>query len=107
MDYRIDGKGKTYTQKVTKQAVPIVACVENTLIHGTIHLTPENRLKDELNNGEVFLAITHAQVLDAQTGRVLHNTDLLIINKQRIAWIFPSSPRITDTDMENVSSHYD
>ncbi|MBI4790721.1 MAG: hypothetical protein HY782_27145 [Chloroflexi bacterium] len=107
MDYRVDGKGKFYTQKVSKQAVSIVARVENTLIHGVIHLTPENRLKDEMNNGEEFVAITKAQVLDAATERVMHAAEVLIVNKARIAWILPAAPSATDTTLDTRTENAD
>jgi hypothetical protein len=94
MDERVDAKGKFYTPRVTKSSVPIIARVADTIIKGKMNLMPDNRLKDELDSDEAFVAITEAEVLDAHTERVLFRVEVVIVNKQSIAWIFPreSSP---------------
>ncbi len=92
MDYRVDEKGKVYTQHVSKLPVPVIVRVEDALIHGTVHLTPGNRLKDELNGDEAFIAITQVKVSAGASQRPLFETEVLILNKQRITWIYPSEP---------------
>ena len=62
MDYRVDEKGKVFTTRVTKASVTVTARVGDSIVQGTIHISPENRLKDELNHVENFIAITDAQV---------------------------------------------
>lgn len=94
MDYRVDEKGKYYTNHINKRTIPVVVEVDNNIVRGIVHLTLDNRLKDELNADENFIAITQAQVYERGTERLLYKTDVVIVNKQRIVWIFPreSSP---------------
>jgi hypothetical protein len=89
MEFRVDAKGKYFTTHVSKQSVPVVARVQDSIIQGAVHLAPDNRLKDELNGSESFIAVTDAQVLDANSQRVVYSTPILILNKSRIDWIFP------------------
>jgi Family of unknown function (DUF6812) len=89
MEFRVDAKGKYFTTHVSKQSVAIVARVQDAIIEGVVHLAPDNRLKDELNGGETFIAVTDAQVLDATSRRVLYSPPILILNKSQIAWISP------------------
>jgi len=92
MDFRVDAKGKYYTTHVSKQSVAVVARVQDSIVHGTVHLTPDNRLKDELNGDETFLAVTQAEVWEIGGERPLYTTDVLIVNKDQIVWIFPHEP---------------
>jgi hypothetical protein len=89
MSYRIDEKGKVFTTRVTKQSAAITARMGESIIYGMIHIAPDNRLKDELNNQEKFIAITQAQVWSVGGERPLYETDVLIVNKDHLDWIFP------------------
>ncbi len=89
MDFRVDAKGKYYTTHVSKQTVAVVARVQDSIIHGDLHLAPDNRLKDEMNSAEAFLAITHAEVYAVNGERPLYSTEVIIVNKNQIAWILP------------------
>ncbi len=95
MDFRVDEKGKLYTQHVNKRSISVVARVEENIVHGNVHLTLDNRLKDELNNGEDYVAITQARVMELGCELPLYSTDVLIVNKQRIVWIFPRETAVT------------
>lgn len=90
MDYRLDQKGKYYTTHVSKRATHVLACVQGVLISGTMHLTLDNRVKDELNSGERFIAITQAQVRELHSGQVLYENDIVILNKDQITWLLPT-----------------
>lgn len=90
MDYRVDEKGKVFTAHVSKRSVAIIAQVRDVVIHGTLYLTLDNRLKDELNDGEKFLAVTDAAIHDLQSDRVLHTAPIIVVNKEHIAWILPT-----------------
>jgi hypothetical protein len=89
MDFRVDAKGKYYTRHVSKQSVAVTARVGDSMVQGTVHLAPDNRLKDELNGGETFIAFTNAQVWEVNGAQPLYSTEVLMINKGQIAWIFP------------------
>jgi hypothetical protein len=96
MEYRVDEKGKVFTERITKRAVPVVACIGDLIVRGTVHLKPDNRLKDELNDNEQFIAITQAHVLEHRGKRALYKTEALIVNKSQIAWIFPRKPDLPE-----------
>ncbi len=89
MDFRVDQKGKYYTTRVSKETVAVTARLQDTIVQGTLHLAPDNRLKDEMNSAETFVAVTHAQVFALTGERPLYTTEILIVNKNQIVWIFP------------------
>ncbi len=81
-------KGKIFTDVVTKQ--PVEAFIQTTqhLIRGFIHIRPQERLKDEINQGETFLAVTSAKILDNQ-GNILYKSKFVAINRGQIVWLLP------------------
>jgi hypothetical protein len=89
MDFRVDAKGKYFTTHVSKQSVAVVARVQDSIVQGTLHLAPDNRLKDEMNSGDTFLAITNAEIYAVGGDRLLYSSEVLIVNKDQIDWIFP------------------
>jgi hypothetical protein len=89
VNYRVDDKGKFFTAHVSKLRLPITACIGNWIVEGTIHLKSDNRLKDELNDGETFVAITQARVWEAGSGKLVYEPEVLIVHKNEIVWIFP------------------
>ncbi len=98
MDYRVDEKGKYYTNHINKRTISVIAQIENNIVRGIVHLTLDNRLKDELNTDESFIAITQAQVTERGNDRILYKSDVLIVNKQRIVWILPREGSPADAD---------
>lgn len=101
MDYRVDEKGKIFTKHVNKRSIPVILRVEDTIVEGIVHLTLDNRLKDELNNGETFIAVTTAKMTDANSGQTLHESEVVLINKHRITWIFPFEIDSADKGIPN------
>ena len=89
MDYTLDYKGKHFTQRINKKPVRVLACAQGTLISGFLHLTPEHRVKDELNDQEEFVAITDAEVRELQSGQVLYKSDVILLNKRHLIWVIP------------------
>lgn len=88
MGVHYDNKGKYFTDIVAKDALKVVIGTLEHQIHGEIHLHQGERLIDELNNGERFIAITNAQVLDKQ-GEILYRTNFMILNRKHLVWIIP------------------
>lgn len=88
MDFRVDAKGKVFTERMTKDRMPVTAGVGDLVIHGFLHIKPNTRLKDELNGGESFIAITDARVTTRTGKKPVYKTAALIVNKAQIAWIF-------------------
>jgi len=97
MDYRVDPKGKIFTTHITKRNQAVTVCIGDLIIQGVVHLTPDNRLKDELNSTEKFIAITHAQVFQMGGEKPMYETPTLIVNKEQINWVLPKeSPDPSD-----------
>jgi hypothetical protein len=94
MDYRIDPKGKVFTTHITKRNLDVVISLGNSIIQGKVYLMADNRLKDEMNDGERFIAVTDAQIFQPGSESPLYESAALIINKEQINWIFPKEPAI-------------
>lgn len=88
MTIEFDEKGKFFTDVVSK--VPVHAVVQTTaqLIRGNIHVRHGERLKDELDRDETFLAITEASILQAD-GQVQFETAFLAVRRSQIVWVLP------------------
>ncbi len=84
-----DPKGKYFTEVIQKRAIPARIQTTRQLIQGKIHAAPDQRVTDELDSPEGFLAVTDAQVLDEQ-GRSIGTFPFLSINKTQIVWLAPS-----------------
>ncbi len=89
MDYRFDEKGKYYTMHVNKRTTAVLVFAQGLLISGTMHLVLDNRVKDELNGGERYVALTHAQVRELGSGKIVVENETVILNKDQIVWIIP------------------
>ena len=103
MDYRVDPKGKVFTTHITKRNLAVVIGLGAHIIHGTVYLMADNRLKDELNNGEQFIAVTDAQVFQPGVASPLYASPVLIINKEQIAWILPQEPTLPSEESDSAS----
>ena len=89
MSFRIDAKGKIFTDIVRKDEVPVTIQTVTNLVHGHIFLRPEQRIKDELNSSQdQFIAVTDAEVYGLN-GQLLYRSEFLTFNKQHIIWLRP------------------
>jgi hypothetical protein len=91
MSIQYDEKGKFFTDVVSK--LPVRAVVQTTaqLIRGNVHIREGERLKDELDRDELFLAITDASILAAD-GQVQFQAPFLAVRRSQIVWVFPDEP---------------
>jgi hypothetical protein len=87
-----EDKGKIFTNIVTKNQVPVEAQTCTNLIRGTMHVGLEDRLKDELNKSETFIAITDASVYNLD-GKLLHQCKFLALNLAQVIWIYQPEAR--------------
>ncbi len=88
-DYRVDLKGKYYTDRVAKRDVEVIISTNHHLIKGVFHLTPDNRIKDDLNGDERFIAVTQAQVYDPLGKNLLYQSEFIALNKDMVIWVLP------------------
>lgn len=82
-------KGKIFTDVITKRPVEVLIQTTLHLIRGQVHIRPQDRIKDEINRGEDFLAVTNAHVLDAHGEDELHHCNFMMVNRDQIVWIIP------------------
>jgi hypothetical protein len=88
MVMNFDEKGKFYTDWVSKYAVQATLQTVSQLIRGTLHVRDGERLKDELDRDEPFLAVTDATVVDPE-GRTLFESPFLAVRRSQIVWVIP------------------
>jgi hypothetical protein len=89
MDFEYsDEKGKKFTDVITKRAVYTTIQTTTHLMRGNIHVRHDQRIKDELNLEEKFLAVTDVDVL-APDGHVLFHAPFLALNRAQIIWVLP------------------
>lgn len=88
-DLRVDEKGKFFTSHVSKRSVKVIAGTQANIFRGRMYLMLDNRLKDELNNGERFIAITNVQVYTLDEKTKLYSAPLIALNKEQVVWIMP------------------
>jgi hypothetical protein len=88
MTIEYDEKGKRFTDIITKR--PVYATIQTTthLMRGHIHVRQDQRIKDELDLDEKFLAVTDVNVL-APDGHILFQAPFLAINRDHIVWVHP------------------
>jgi len=84
-----DPKGKFFTAVVHKRAVAAKIQTPTHLIEGNLHVHPDDRVTDELNRDEPFLAVTDARLV-ANDGREVERIPFISINKKHIIWLAPS-----------------
>ena len=89
MTIEFDEKGKFFTDVVTKIAVRATVQTTSQLVRGKVHVRQGERLKDELDRDELFLAMTDADIL-GNDGQVLFTTPFLAVRRAQIVWVMPS-----------------
>ena len=88
MTIEFDDKGKIFTDVVSKDTVETIVQTTQHLVRGNIHVRHDERLKDELDRDELFLAMTDASVFGAD-GKELHRTHFLAVRRTQIVWVMP------------------
>lgn len=88
MTIEYDEKGKFYTDVITK--LPVAAMIQTSahLVRGFIHIRQGERLKNELEMDEKFLAVTNAVIHDADD-KVLFTAPFMAVQRAHIVWIMP------------------
>lgn len=88
MSIEYDEKGKFYTNIIPKVPVPSLIQTTTNMIRGLIHVRQDERLKDELELDEGFIALTEVSVLNAE-GKEIYNCPFLAVQKDQIVWVMP------------------
>jgi hypothetical protein len=98
MTIRFDEKGKFFTDLISKETVPVTIQTLKNRMHGHIHVRPGSRLKDEINQADLFLAMTEATIFD-DAGQELYQCEFIAINRAHIVWILPDE-EVADYEAE-------
>jgi hypothetical protein len=88
MSIEFDDKGKFYTDIVSKVTIPATIQTTTHRISGLVHIRPYERVKDELDRDEPFLAVTSAIVF-GQQGEILFQAEFLSVRREQIVWVIP------------------
>lgn len=88
MTIEYDEKGKFYTDIVTKISIPSILQTTTHLIRGNVYVRQGERLKDQLESGEHFTAVTDAKVYDA-AGNIVFSGPFLAVRRDQIVWVMP------------------
>lgn len=89
MSIDFDDKGKIFTDVVSKNPIPTIVQTTQHLIRGDVHVRQDERLKDELDRDELFLAITDAKIMGADD-QVIHKARFLAVRRAQIVWVMPA-----------------
>jgi hypothetical protein len=88
MTTEFDDRGKIFTDIVSKVAVYATIQTAMHMLRGRIHVRRDQRIIDELDLSENFLAITDVTVLGAD-GQVLYQAPFLAVRRSHIVWVIP------------------
>ncbi len=88
MSIEYDEKGKYFTDLVPKISVHAVVRTTAQLLRGNVHVREGERLKDELDRDELFLAVTDASII-GEGGQVEFEVPFVAVRRSQIVWVFP------------------
>lgn len=88
MSTEYDEKGKIFTEVVSKVALYATIQTITHRMRGRVHIRRDQRVKDELDREEKFLALTEVTVYDADDA-VLYETPFLAVQRAHIVWVIP------------------
>jgi hypothetical protein len=90
MTIEYDEHGKIFTDIVSKISIFVTIQTTTHMMRGRMHVRRDQRVKDELDREENFLALTdvHVQGPDGQT---LFHSPFLAVKRDHIVWVMPES----------------
>jgi hypothetical protein len=83
-----DEKGKFFTDVISKDMILSSIQTRTDHIRGYVHVRKGERLSDELNGSNGFLAVTNAEIIN-QEGEILYTCKFLAVNRNQIVWLMP------------------
>ncbi|MGA7193928.1 MAG: hypothetical protein WBW94_09870 [Anaerolineales bacterium] len=95
MTIEFDEKGKFFTDIVSKVSVRTTIQTTSQLVNGNIHVRQGERLKDELDRNELFLAVTDASILGPD-GKVIFSAPFLAVQRSQIVWVKPDQDELRE-----------
>jgi hypothetical protein len=92
MTIEYDEKGKIFTDIVSKVAIQATIQTTTHMLRGNIHVRRDQRIKDELDVDENFLALTEVSVLGPD-GQTLFQAPFLAVRRSHIVWVIPEQDK--------------
>lgn len=83
-----DEKGKYYTDVISKDIIFSHIQTHSNQIHGYVHVRKGERLSDEINEAQPFLAVTNAEIFSLE-GEMLYTCKFMAVNRSHIIWLMP------------------
>ena len=97
MTFEYDDKGKIFTDVVSKIAVYATIQTTTHMIRGRVHVRRDQRIIDELDLDENFLAVTDVSILGVD-GQTLFQAPFLAIRRTHIVWVIPEQKSDEERD---------
>ena len=97
MTFEYDDKGKIFTDVVSKIAIYATIQTTTHMIRGRVHVRRDQRIIDELDLDENFLAVTDVSVLNTD-GQVLFQSPFLAVRRTHIVWVIPEQNSSEERD---------
>lgn len=96
MTFEYDEKGKIFTDIVSKVSIPATIQTTTHLIRAHIHVRKDQRIIDELDLNENFIALTEVSVLSPD-GQTLFQAPFLAVRRSHIIWVLPEQHQSSET----------
>lgn len=81
-------KGKIFTPIIKKIPYDVIIQTIHQRIEGKIHVRPDVRLRDDMNELEMFIAVTDAVIYNV-AGEVIYRCNFMLVNRAQIIWLSP------------------
>jgi hypothetical protein len=88
MVIEFDEKGKYFTEVISKDVILTHIHTQTYLIRGYVHVRKDERLSDEVNGENSFIAVTNAEVSSPE-GAILYTCSFMVVNRAHIVWLMP------------------
>lgn len=92
MAIEFDEKGKFFTDVILKTPVHVIVQTAGQMVRGKVHVREGERLKDELDRDELFLAVTDASVIGPD-GQVQFHAPFLAVRRSQVIWVMPDEEK--------------
>lgn len=86
MSTEFDDRGKRFTEVVRKLPTKVVIQTVGVRIEGMMHVHPQARLSDELNEPRPFIPVTSANISDREGNRC---APFLAVARSQVVWVMP------------------
>ncbi|MEN9937797.1 MAG: hypothetical protein RLZZ387_4376 [Chloroflexota bacterium] len=103
---RVDEKGKFFSRRVAKDALPVLASADRLTVAGFMYVRPDRRLRDELNETESrFLPLTDARIYNTATEEQLYHAGFVLAAYAHIDSLSPTEAIADSRPVPWLSAH--